>query len=361
MFSACIITKNEEKNIERCLAALKNIGCEIVVADSGSTDNTVELARKFTDNVYFFEWENDFSKAKNFVASKASNDLIISVDADEVLTLGARAGENLGALVNSDALGRIALINHMGEGENDNFDNVSRAYDRRRFEFKGAIHEQLVPVKDVTVRFMDVDAKLEHFGYMLSGEELHAKCERNLLLLMNEERTLRLKLKADGENKQIREAFNYCLYQIARTYYIDKLYAKALEYLDELTGYDLNTELDYVQDMIEMYGYTLLESGHEERALGFEGLYDTFARTADFHFLMGLIYMKNARFEDAVNEFKLAAGYDRAKIYGVNSFLAYYNCGVIKEVLGSTDEAIAFYEKCGSYAKAVKQLEKLTK
>ena len=83
--SICIITKNEEKHIDECLKALKKFDVEVVVADTGSTDKTVEIAKKYTDKVFYFEWCDDFSKAKNFVAEKASNDYIVSIDADEYI------------------------------------------------------------------------------------------------------------------------------------------------------------------------------------------------------------------------------------------------------------------------------------
>ena len=75
--SVCIIAKNEEKHIEECLKRLMPYGFEIVVTDTGSTDRTVEIAKKYTDNVYFFEWVKDFSAARNFCAEKASMDVLL--------------------------------------------------------------------------------------------------------------------------------------------------------------------------------------------------------------------------------------------------------------------------------------------
>ena len=85
MISICIICKNEEQNIEHCLKSFDNIGYEIVVVDTGSTDNTKEIAMKYTANVYDFEWCNDFAVAKNFAISKASNDFVMVIDSDEYL------------------------------------------------------------------------------------------------------------------------------------------------------------------------------------------------------------------------------------------------------------------------------------
>ncbi len=83
--SVCMIVKNEEKVLARCLEPLKQVADEIVIADTGSTDGTKEIAGKYTDKIYDFKWTGDFSDARNFVFSKATGDYIYSADADEVL------------------------------------------------------------------------------------------------------------------------------------------------------------------------------------------------------------------------------------------------------------------------------------
>ena len=80
--SVCIIAKNEEKYIEECLRKLKPYGFEIVVADTGSTDATKEIASRYADKVVDFTWINDFSAARNFCAKQASNNWILALDCD---------------------------------------------------------------------------------------------------------------------------------------------------------------------------------------------------------------------------------------------------------------------------------------
>ena len=83
-----MIVKNEEKYLEQCLTAIKpileNVDCELIIADTGSTDRTVEIAQKFTDNVFYFEWIKDFAAARNSTLEKAKGEWYMFLDADEI-------------------------------------------------------------------------------------------------------------------------------------------------------------------------------------------------------------------------------------------------------------------------------------
>ena len=83
--SLCMIVKNEEKILRRCLDSIKGLMDEIIIVDTGSTDSTRKIAEEYTEKVYDFAWINDFSAARNFAFSKASCDYIYSADADEVV------------------------------------------------------------------------------------------------------------------------------------------------------------------------------------------------------------------------------------------------------------------------------------
>ncbi|MCM1188362.1 MAG: glycosyltransferase family 2 protein [bacterium] len=83
--SLCMIVKNEEKILRRCLDSLAGLTDEIVIVDTGSTDATRAVAAEYTEKVYQFEWIDDFSAARNFAFSKATKEYIYSADADEVL------------------------------------------------------------------------------------------------------------------------------------------------------------------------------------------------------------------------------------------------------------------------------------
>lgn len=89
VLSIGMIVKNEEKYLGKCLTAIKPIldelDSELIIADTGSTDNTVEIAKRFTDKVFNFEWINDFSAARNSTLERAKGEWFMYIDADEVL------------------------------------------------------------------------------------------------------------------------------------------------------------------------------------------------------------------------------------------------------------------------------------
>ena len=83
--SLCMIVKNEEKVLDRCLASIFDLMDEIIIVYTGSTDRTKEIAGKYTGRIYDFAWCDDFSKARNFAFEKAACDYIYSADVDDVI------------------------------------------------------------------------------------------------------------------------------------------------------------------------------------------------------------------------------------------------------------------------------------
>lgn len=81
--SVCLIVKNEEKNLKRCLDSVVNYVDEIVITDTWSTDNTIEIAKKYTSNIYHYKWDWNFSAARNYCQKYANWDYILWLDADE--------------------------------------------------------------------------------------------------------------------------------------------------------------------------------------------------------------------------------------------------------------------------------------
>lgn len=192
--SVVMIVKNEEELIVSALESVKHAD-EIVVVDTGSTDATVELARGYTDNIYHFEWVDDFAAARNFAISKATGDWIYSLDADhELLTpihqVQAEAEK-------AEAAGQKTVLVKSISGKDGEqvhwrevlFKNTPEVY------WKGAVHESLSIAATMRVEVA------RRCGY--SGNH-YKDPDRNLRILEKNEKTTRSKFYLGRENYERR-------------------------------------------------------------------------------------------------------------------------------------------------------------
>ena len=146
--SLCMIVKNEEAVLARCLDSLKSLMDEIIIVDTGSTDKTKEIARHYTDHVYDYTWQQDFSQARNYALSLAHCDYIYCADADEVMDEENR--EKFRQL-KQVLLPEIEIVQMLYSGQYEsntvyNFDEEYRPklFRRlRRFQFMNPVHETL--------------------------------------------------------------------------------------------------------------------------------------------------------------------------------------------------------------------------
>ncbi|MFJ7729434.1 glycosyltransferase [Neobacillus sp. NPDC097160] len=146
--SLCMIVKNEEETLERCLQSVRDIVDEIVIVDTGSTDRTKELASKWTLNVYDFEWIHDFAAARNFSYTKATMDYILWLDADDILL--PEDCEKLSKLKKSlsSEIDAVSMPYHCDFDDNGNVTLTVRRFRLvkrlNNYQWEGAVHEDLV-------------------------------------------------------------------------------------------------------------------------------------------------------------------------------------------------------------------------
>lgn len=147
--SVCMIVKNEEKVLARCLDCLKDIADEIIIVDTGSTDSTMSIAAKYTDKLYSFTWTGDFAAARNFSFSKASMDYIYTADADEIIDTENQRRFLLlkRALLPEVEIVQMKYCNQLEHGSVYNYDTEYRGklYKRvRSFFWTDPIHETVM-------------------------------------------------------------------------------------------------------------------------------------------------------------------------------------------------------------------------
>lgn len=147
--SLCMIVKNEEDVIDRCLNSAKDIADEIIIIDTGSTDKTKEIAKKYTNNIYDYKWNDNFADARNYSFSKATKDYWLWLDADDViLDEDKKRLETLKNNLDSDTDVVMMLYNLYSGNPDDEYINPSLSFFRERLikrnskiKWEGAIHE----------------------------------------------------------------------------------------------------------------------------------------------------------------------------------------------------------------------------
>lgn len=182
--SGCLMVRNEEKFLEACLLSLKGIADEVIIVDTGSTDQTLGIARRFTEAIYSFPWSNDFSAPRNFALEKAHGKWILSIDADE--RIRPISAHHLHAqLLDCTRIAYSCLI-FMRRGLTPT--RTLRLFrNDPRIRFQGIIHENIADqIRRVAsqdrLQIGEGDLAIDHLGY--EGDLLRKKCERNLPLLL---------------------------------------------------------------------------------------------------------------------------------------------------------------------------------
>lgn len=201
-----MIVKNEKNVLKRCLDSIVDLVDEIIIVDTGSTDNTIEIAKQYTEKVYDFDWIDDFSAARNYSLSFATGDYIYIADADEVID---EENRNKFMMLKRSLKQEIDIVqmkyaNQLEMGTTYNFDVEYRPklFKRiRTFMFQDPIHETLntniitidsditiihKPEKTNQERDFNVFQKVLKKGQLLSPK-LHMMYARELFIVGKEE------------------------------------------------------------------------------------------------------------------------------------------------------------------------------
>lgn len=241
------------------------------------------------------------------------------LDADEFITDLSR--HNLDEFINNilkkNKVGRIQRINIMEDlsGNNKYIERVNRLFNRDYFHYEGIIHEQIIALDGKTYEAQILDITAEHVGYTKEVLNRTDKLKRNIDLLEEA-------VKNKSEDP-------YLYFQLGKSYYMLKDYTTAVLYFEKALSFQLDFRLEYVEDLVETYGYSLINSGRYSEALILENCFEVYGRFSDFHFLMGLIYMNNAKFTQAVESFLECTKFAYSKVEGITTYSSYYNIGVI--------------------------------
>ncbi len=347
--SVCIITKNEADNLENCLQSLKPYPFEIIVVDTGSTDHSKEVARRYTDKVFDFEWIDDFSAARNFSISKASHNMILVLDTDE--SIRQLELEELYRLIeeNPKAIGLVKRLDYFDANGVRRVQEVwvDRLFNRKYYEYDNPVHECVYPIDEhMPSQSYHAPVTIDHVGYICSQDALNAKAMRDIRLLEKQ-------LEIEKDNP-------YLYFQVAQSYMVMRREDLALPYFAEAMKHNPSTEFEYTKVLVVNYGEMLLTFNRPQEALSLLSYYSAYENYADYLCMIGNVYTQLNQPLRALPEYIKALA---APAYGspdARKEIPSYHIGYIYECFGQIDIARSHYEKCGNYPPALERLKQLS-
>ncbi len=338
--SLCMIVKNEERFLEQCLESVKDLVDEMVIVDTGSTDKTVEIAKKYTDKVLFHEWRNSFSEARNFSLKFVTCDWVLQLDADEKLE------KNDIPLLQKTILNKdinavfLPILSELPDG------GISKSYFPRLFKngkahFDGIVHNQLIFQGNA----IHAEIRLHHYGYNLTPEQMARKNERSGKLL----------------EKQIQEDPNnlFVWHNYIRIHRNEKKYQQVVQ-----EAQDVIDRLPYEQ---EPASYVMIvydaacaayELGRFSEAIRFcQIALSNMPDYVDIMVVYGSILLKMKKYESAIHHFETSLEYlekikkspklVQLKLDLFNSdYLVYRHLGFCYYQLGNKEKSVVNFEKC---------------
>lgn len=286
----CIIAKDEEHQISRCINSAKPSVDEIVVVDTGSTDRTVQIARELGAKVYETEWQDDFSLARNKSMEHATGEWILFLDCDE--ELDARTAPNLKGVIKDENYDGywMKLINVFDNRPSTSLLVFRLFRNNPAFRFECRIHEQVLPSilrNSSPERIGRADITINHYGYENAEVVLKSKIERNLRMLEK----LRGELGDTG----------FVNFNLGSEHQRLGNYPKALEYYSRsLAG--SSTGETYTPAMIRSMVFCLMNLGRLMEGMALVETYlQVYPDYTDLMYLKGLLYLEEGKHPEALD------------------------------------------------------------
>ena len=183
--SVCMIVKNEAHTIGKCLSHVIDCADELILVDTGSTDNTIAVAKEFGAILHKIEWKDDFSLARNISLSHAHGDWILWLDADDVIPVSSVQIINTLKKEKPDKVYAMTIKNERADGTGTIFLQARMFPNHQGIFFERPIHEQIMPQASKRgLSMIACDAVIEHHGYA-SPSQLKKKAQRNIEILKN--------------------------------------------------------------------------------------------------------------------------------------------------------------------------------
>lgn len=353
--SFVMMVKDESKNLKKCLESLnpimEEIDSELIIVDTGSEDNTVEIARQYTDKIYCHTWNNDFSSMRNTSINYAKGEWIFVIDGDEVI-------ENPQELIDffksnksqKCHTGMITIKSYFEENNDLSYGTtlINRLFkNSKNFKYIGVIHEQ--PKFQLPVHQLNLT--LIHYGYMSTDKELmEEKFKRNIKIIKSE-------LEKDKDNI-------YYSHQLFQSYGMHKNYKQALK--ASINTYEIlkKKKLNpigcmYVHlDLISAYYWNGKFKEAEKYCKEALKISDEYI---DIYYILGKSQKKLAKTKESIKSFEKYI--DLHKNY--HKYRGFKDTAIANNTLGFIEdvylELSILYEKTKEYNKALDFVKKIEK
>ncbi|TCJ06385.1 glycosyltransferase [Cytobacillus praedii] len=326
--SLCMIIKNEEKVLSDCLRSVKGKVNEIIVVDTGSTDSSVGIAESYGAKVFYFDWVDDFSSARNFSLSKATSDYILVLDADEQLDQSF----NLYEEIKSDKDYYIMSIkNRMGKEYVLNHNAIRLFKNDHRLKYKGRIHEHININEYNTLTFETInEPQIYHIGYIPEVFSNKNKNKRNLNML-------KMAVKEDPSG------YNY--YNLGKQFKAIGDFDSAFNAFSK--SFSLNNQVSYIPNLLYHMGECLNELQKYEDGIHLvKTSISKFPEAVDLFFILGVLYENAGYIQDAELCFRKCIEIGDLEfgetLEGVGSYLAFFKLGEVLRKQGRILDAFEF-------------------
>lgn len=331
-----MIVKDEEDVIARCLDSIKDIVDEIIIVDTGSTDNTKEIIKEYTDKVFDFKWIDNFSAARNYAFSKATKDFILWLDADDIILEKDREKfkqlkQNLDNKVDA-----VMMKYNVGFDESD---NITLSYFRERLSKRINNYQWMEPVHE----YLKVNGNIINSDICITHKKERASAKGRNLLIYEKNIAKGINLTPRG------------LYYYARELFYNGEYNDAIKHFKKF----LDTEEGWVEDNINAcYNLSICYKNKNDKKNMLKVLLKSFEYDIprpEICCQIGDYYFNNKDYKRAIFWYKIALELEEpVDSWGFIShdYFGYIPCiqlCVCYDKLGNTEEAIKYNNKAAEY------------
>jgi len=369
--SLCMITKNEESNLASCLNSVKELVDEIIIADTGSTDKTKEIAKKFKAKIYDFKWSGDFSAARNESLKHATREWILVLDADEELEgdsvkaikeFVAKKEADAFLLIQKNYTNDSSIAGFVNEPHEKNGKKYSGWYgsliarlfrNLRGYEFSGIVHELAEPsIEKKKGKIAATNLFIHHYGNADPEASKKKKkfylelCEKKarqkpdaascyeLGVLYKENEMMEDAVKALKKAAELEPKHSRALFELG------VVYEKQKNYNEAINSYTESLRIRNSNDAFKNLGICYSKIGDGKKA--YANLTKAILISPNDYTIynsLGSVLEKNGDFDTAAQMLELAIGLNP------NNTIGYYNLGIVLDKKRDYANAMKNYEK----------------